>query len=162
MHQEACLSKNTPFILPPKTRLIMQLLLRCAHTCRVTCSSNTWLASPLTGIIIKNHFACHLKHFAAKSWQNLPHSLMRNGPSISHQEPGTKVHWNVVNDNSLSAFLGFVSTLWVQPGLTRDRESRIHFHISFLDITSRLCGWQSVACKLPLNWQCKGAPLRFK
>lgn len=55
-----------------------------------------------------------------------------------------------VNDNSANVCLlgrtGFVSTRRVQPGLRRDLESRIHFHKSFLDTTSRLCGWQSVNC----------------
>lgn len=122
-----------------------------------------------TRISIRHHSARQLKHFAAqrKPGESLALLDEKQTANIS-SGTGNKspLRCYDMNDNSASVCLlgrvGFVSTRRVQPGLTRDRESRMHFHKSFLDTTSRLCGWQSVACKLPLHWQCKGAPLGFK
>ncbi len=139
------------------------------HLGRPTQCYYTCLTSLLTGISIKHHSARQRKHFAARRKPGESLALLdEKQPANISSGTGNKspLRCYDMNDNSASVCLlgrvGFVSTLRVQPGLTRDRESRMHFHKSFLDTTSRLCGWQSVACKLPLHWQCKGAPLRFK
>jgi len=150
----------------------MHLLLRRVYTFRSTCS--------LFHVIRCVHFislAGYKAAFLFASW-NILFLAWKPGTSLAlldekqtannSSEAGNKspLRCYDMNDNSESACLlghmGFVSTLQVQPGLARDRQSTMHFHKSFLDTTSRLCGWQSVAGKLPLHWQCKGAPLEFK
>lgn len=141
----------------------MQLPLRCSHIqgARLVVASHhtpdSHLRSPRR-ISIKHHFARQLKHFAARRKSGKSLALLDEKQTANTSSgTGNKSPWRCydMNDNSASVCLlgrvGFVSTLRVQPGLTRDTESRMHFHKSFFDTTSRLCGWQSVAGKLPLH-----------
>lgn len=147
----------------------MHILLRCFYPSLLICSfflAIKYLTDITHRLWDEASFCMSAETFCCslKTWQSLDEKQTANISSGTGNKSLLRCY--DMNDNSASGCLlchmGFVSTLRVQPGLARDRESRIHFHKSFLDTTSRLCGWQSVACKLPLHWQCKGAPLGLK